>query len=327
MEENRLLTVDGLAVDYWSRSRWVNAVSGVSFAIKRGEILGLAGESGSGKSTIGFALLAYLRPGSRISAGRVNVADRNILELNSSQLRAMRGKEISFVPQNPTTSLSPSMTVGRQIGEVLKFHGIRPTNGIRARVIDLLKAVDLPEPDRISNRFPHQLSGGQQQRVAIAMAVACEPGLIVLDEPTTGLDVTTQARILKLLVNLRDTIGTALLYISHDLGALFSVCDRVGIMYAGELVEIGTNRQLLEGSRHPYTRGLIAAVPRLDRPPDRSVALKGILRRDELGQGCRFAARCPSVDSTCATTDQRLESVAPGHFVACSRWRQLGITQ
>ncbi|WP_244669959.1 ABC transporter ATP-binding protein [Kaistia sp. 32K] len=316
--------MDGLAVDYGSKSRWSNAVTGVSFEIRRGEILGLAGESGSGKSTVGYALLAYLRAGSRIRAGRVTFAGRNILDLPPSELRALRGREIGFVPQNPTTSLSPAMSVGRQVAEVLRFHGIRPPNGVQARVVELLDSVGLPDPAVIAERFPHQLSGGQQQRVVIAMAIACEPSLIILDEPTTGLDVTTQARILRLLADLRTRIGSALLYISHDLGALFSLCDRVGIMYAGELVEIGTSEQLLNGARSPYTRGLMASVPRLDRPPDRRAALKGILRRDALGEGCRFAPRCPSAVDACAAIVQHLETVAPDHSVACSRWRELG---
>jgi len=322
--DRSLLKVSGLAVDYWSQSRWANAVNSVSFEIRRGEILGLAGESGSGKSTVGYSLLAYSRPGSRISSGQVTFAGRSILDLRPSQLRAIRGREIGFVPQNPTTSLSPAMTIGRQIAEVLRFHAIDTSKGVRAHVVDLLESVGLPEPASIASRFPYQLSGGQQQRVVIAMAIACNPALIVLDEPTTGLDVTTQALILRLLGDLRTRIGSAFLYISHDLAALFSLCDRVGIMYAGELVEIGTSDQLLNGALHPYTHGLMASVPRLDRPPDRSAALKGILQRDALGGGCRFAPRCPVALPACSATIQHLEIAAPEHLVACSRWRELG---
>jgi peptide/nickel transport system ATP-binding protein len=322
-EAAELLNVESLCVDYHSAAGWTNVINDVSFSLRPAEILGIAGESGSGKSTLGFAVLGHRRAGSRVSGGKITFQNRDLLSLRKSELRAIRGNAISFVPQNPTTSLSPSMKVGRQIAEILTFHRIAPAGGVNNRVVELLTSVGLPEPARTANKFPYQLSGGQQQRVLIAMAMACDPALIILDEPTTGLDVTTQARILRLIVDLRDRVGSAFIYVSHDLGALSSVCDRIGIMYAGELVEIAPSDILFSAPAHPYTRGLIGSVPRLDRPPDRSLALQGILRRDQLGEGCRFEPRCRFSDKTCKTTLQSLQMVAPDHAVACHRWQQL----
>lgn len=322
-ERQNLLEVRSLRVDYYSGSQWVNVVSNVSFDLRPGEILGIAGESGSGKSTLGYALLGHHRAGSRIGGGTITFNNKDVLSLPESELQALRGSQISFVPQNPTTSLSPSMKIGRQIGEVIAFHGYSSEGGTRNRVAELLASVGLPEPQRTADKYPYQLSGGQQQRVLIAMAVACDPALIILDEPTTGLDVTTQATILKLLSDLRRRVGSAFVYVSHDLGALSSICDRIGIMYAGELVEIAPAATLFSAPLHPYTQGLIASVPRLDQAPDRTRALQGILRRDQLGQGCRFAPRCRFSDKTCDTTLQTLQSAADNHAVACHRWREI----
>ncbi len=322
-EGANLLAVRGLRVDYHSSAGWTNIVNNVSFALRPGEILGIAGESGSGKSTLGFAVLGYRRAGSRVSGGSITFDNKNLLSLRRSELRGIRGNRISFVPQNPTTSLSPSMKIGRQLAEVLTFHRITPAEGVQRRLVELLASVGLPEPDRIVEKYPYQLSGGQQQRVLIAMAVACDPALVILDEPTTGLDVTTQAKILRLILDLRDRVGSAFIYVSHDLGALSSVCDRIGIMYAGELVEIAPADILFSAPAHPYTRGLIASVPQLDRPPDRSAALQGILRRDRLGEGCRFAPRCRFADATCNTTLQTLQPIATDHEAACHRWRDV----
>jgi peptide/nickel transport system ATP-binding protein len=320
-----LLSVDRLSVDYWSAAGWQTVVNNVSFDLMRGEILGIAGESGSGKSTVGCALLGYQRSGSRISGGTITYQGKNILSLPQSALRAIRGRDISFVPQNPTTSLSPVMKIGKQIAEIFRFHNIAPEGGVGARILELLRLVGLPEPEQTAGKFPYQLSGGQQQRVVIAMAIACDPSLIVLDEPTTGLDVTTQARILRLLVDLRERVRSTFLYISHDLGALSSVCDRIGIVYAGELIEIAPADRLFSHARHPYTRGLIASVPQIDRPPDRAMALKGILRRDELGQGCRFAPRCPNAETACTVSVQQLGDAGSDHQVACRRWQDIGV--
>jgi peptide/nickel transport system ATP-binding protein len=276
---------------------------------------------GCGKSTIAYNLLGYRRPGSRVEGGRIIFAGLDLLQLDRSALDRLRGDRISLIPQNPTTALSPAMRVGEQIAEVLRWHGRRE----EGRVEELLGLVGLPEPERTRRRYPHELSGGQQQRVAIAMALACEPDLLVLDEPTTGLDVTTQERIIELLAGLRARVRMSMLYVTHDLGVLAEVAERVGVMYAGHLVELAPTAALFAQPRHPYTRGLIASIPRLDdATPALGGTLRGMLRRDELPGGCPFQPRCEFAEPSCATNPQRLEPVARRHTVACQRWRQIG---
>jgi peptide/nickel transport system ATP-binding protein len=316
-----LIDVRNLTVDYWNRRRWVNVVNRVNFAVKPGEALGLVGESGCGKSTTAYALLGYYRQGSRIREGSIAFDDQDILELSSRQLSRLRGKRISLVPQNPTTTLSPGMIVGNQILEVLNRHGIGESARARhERVLDLFHQVRLPEPARIAKRYPHQLSGGQQQRVAIAMALACNPELVVLDEPTTGLDVTTQAQILDLLIRLRAEHGMSMVYVTHDLGVVSLICDRVAVMYAGELVEDAQTRELFDNPRHPYTRGLIASIASVRAPLKARALLKGYLQPDQLPVGCRFAPRCDFALPRCFEEPQALLTVADDHRAACWRW-------
>jgi peptide/nickel transport system ATP-binding protein len=315
-----VVAVEGLSVDYLAHRRWREVVSDVGFTIGRREILGLAGESGCGKSTVAYALLAERRAGSRINAGRVLFEGRDLLRQTGAQLCAVRGARIGFVPQNPAGSLTPSMSCGRQLAEVLEYHGLARGAAARGQAIELLAQVGLPDPSALYEKYPHQLSGGQQQRVVIAMAVACRPALIVLDEPTTGLDVTTQWRILGLLAELRERFGTALLYVSHDLAALAQICDRIAIMYAGQLVETAPAGELFARPRHPYTRGLLASVPRIDQPPGDRPALRGLLRREDLPAGCRFAPRCDFAEPACTTEPQHLVPAEAAHRVACRRW-------
>ena len=315
-----LIDVEDLRVEYRIRRQWHEAVSGVSFSIARGEIFGLAGESGCGKSTIAFALMGVARPGSRITSGRVAFENHDLLTLPERELRAVRGARISFVPQNPITSLTPSMTCGRQVAEVMHFHGRARGSAAIRETLALLKQVGLPDPPVLFHKYPHQLSGGQQQRMVIAMALACRPRLIVLDEPTTGLDVVTQWHILKLLAELRDRLGTALLYVSHDLGALSEICDRIAVMYAGQFVEVAPRAELFERPRHPYTRGLLESIPRIDRPPGERPALRSLPKRAGLAPGCRFAPRCDFAEQVCRTEDQRLTPAGAPHRAACRRW-------
>jgi peptide/nickel transport system ATP-binding protein len=322
-EAQPVVVVEGLSVEYWTDRRWREVVSDVTFSIGRREILGLAGESGCGKSTVAYALLGERRTGSRISGGRVLFEGDDLLRRREAELRAIRGARIGLVPQNPTASLTPSMSCGRQIAETLEFHGTARFGRAKAAALELMAEVGLPEPPITYAKYPHQMSGGQQQRVVIAMALACRPSLIVLDEPTTGLDVTTQWRILSLLGGMRDRLAAALLYVSHDLGALAQICDRIAVMYAGEIVEIAPTADLFRHPRHPYSRGLLASVPRIDRPPTPGAGLRGALRRDELPAGCRFAPRCDFVELACRTTQQVLDPPGGAHRVACRRWRHL----
>ncbi len=262
-----VVRIEDLSVDYAGDRGWTRAVDGVSFEIADGEALGLAGESGSGKTTVAYALMGERRGASRVG-GRVLFRGRDIFGLPPKELVSTRGRSIGFVPQNPMASLTPSMKVGDQIGEMLRFHDVAVPQGLRARVVELLESVGIPGPAAAARRYPHELSGGQQQRVAIAMALACKPDLVILDEPTTGLDVTTQKRILELLAGLKRETGVSMLYVSHDLASLSQICDRLAVMQRGRLVEVAETGSLFADARHDYTRRLIAAIPRIDVPPE-----------------------------------------------------------
>ena len=316
-----LLQVDGLTVAYRRGEGWVRVVEDVSFSIGAGEVLGLVGESGCGKSTVALQLLGYRHPGLRVEAGRVTLHDQNLMgqtltDLPRAELDRLRGRHISFVPQNPTTALNPGIRVGAQVGEGLRAHGKAADTDPGA----LFALVGLPDDQAFRRRYPHQLSGGQQQRVCIAMALACGPDLVVLDEPTTGLDVTTQAQILALLADLRARLGMSMLYVTHDLTLLSQLADRVGVMYAGRLVEIAATGPLFRTPRHPYTKGLIASIPQAPgnagfgaRP------LRGLLQRAALPPGCPFTPRCDHARPGCAETVQRLTPEGAAHQTAC--WR------
>ncbi len=299
----------------------------VSFTIAPGEVMGLVGESGCGKSTVGLTLLGYRASNARIESGRVLFKGQDLLSLERSQLDTIRGNRIGFVPQNPTTALNPGMRVGDQMAETLSLHGRAADRAAaNARTAELFGFVGLPPTAEYAARYPHQLSGGQQQRVCIAMALACGPDLVVLDEPTTGLDVTTQEQIVALLNDLRETLGMAMLYVTHDLGLLAQLADRIGVMYAGHLVEVTQSRRLFAAPRHPYTQGLIASVPRIDRPAGEGPPpLRGLLRRQDLPAGCAFAPRCDMALERCRVEPQKLLTVESAHHVACWRWPETGL--
>jgi oligopeptide/dipeptide ABC transporter ATP-binding protein len=322
-EREAVIRVDGLTIDFLDRGEWTNVVDRVSFEVYAGEALGLVGESGSGKSTTAYSLFGYRRPVSRFRAGSVQFDGRDLLTLRERELRPIRGRTIALVPQNPASSLTPSIRVGSQIVETLRAHGICGSRAARERTVELLGQVGLPRPKLLAERYPHELSGGQQQRAVIALALACSPKLLVLDEPTTALDVTTQARILRLLARLQAELGMSMLYVTHNLGVVAQLCDRVAVMYAGELVEVAPTAELFRTPRHPYTRGLIAAVPRLHARIEEQGRLRGLLRRRELPPGCRFAPRCTYARPECFERPQVLSDVAVDHRVACWLWKQV----
>ncbi len=318
-----LIEVENLNFAYRHGEGWLRVLHNVTFKIRRGEVFGLVGESGCGKSTLAYQLLGYRREFTRIESGRISFAGQELQSLNRIALNKIRGNRISLVPQNPTTALSPAMRVGRQLMEVLEFHG-RNRGRENERATELLQMVQLPEPEAVLLRYPHQLSGGQQQRVCIAMALACEPDLVVLDEPTTGLDVTTQDQIVGLLAELRARLDMSMLYVTHDLGVLSQIADRVGVMYAGRMVEVAPASELFLNPRHPYTRGLIASIPSMDKVKHTaSPALRGLLKRDELPAGCPFQPRCNYAIESCAIVVQQLNNVNAHHNVACMRWEHL----
>jgi peptide/nickel transport system ATP-binding protein len=317
----KLVTVENLSLSFHSAGTWTQVLNDVSLDVHRGEVMGLVGESGCGKSTLGLTLLGYRPKNARIETGRVLFNGQDLLRLDRAALDKLRGDRIGFVPQNPTTALNPGMKVGEQIVETLHLHG--HTEDADERAGKLFGLVGLPDPRRIAKRYPHELSGGQQQRVCIAIALACSPELVVLDEPTTGLDVTTQQQIIALLNDLRGRLGMAMLYVTHDLGLLAQIADRIGVMYAGHVVEMADARRLFSAPRHPYTQGLIQSVPRIDRPAgDTASALRGLLRRQDLPPGCPFSPRCPFATERCRMEPQALVDIEAGHAVACWRWRE-----
>ena len=289
-------------------------VDGISFAVPAGEVLGLVGESGSGKTTVALALLGHARRGLRISAGQILLDGTDLLTLSRPELRAARGARVSYVPQDPAAALNPGLRIGTQVREVLKVHAAEAGD----RVAEVMREAYLDPTPELLHRYPHQLSGGQQQRVALAMAFACRPALIVLDEPTTGLDVTTQRHILNTVRTLCRSYGVAAVYVSHDLAVVSGLVSDVAVMYAGRIVEIGPAARLFGDPVHPYTRGLIRAVP----SPERAEVLTGIdgqqPRPGRRGAGCSFAPRCGYVIDACTSTDPEPVTVA-GRAVRCLR--------
>ncbi|MBR2687741.1 MAG: dipeptide ABC transporter ATP-binding protein [Aquamicrobium sp.] len=315
-----LIEVRNLGIAYGRPGSWTNVVQGVSFDIARGEAFGLVGESGCGKSTVAYRLLGYGAVNSLAQTGEVLFDGIDLLKLDARSLARLRGKRIALVPQNPTTSLSPGMRVGTQIREMIATHKALPAGmTMERRLAELFALVGLPD---VGHRFPHELSGGQQQRVTIAMAVSCNPDLLVLDEPTTGLDVTTQRQIIQLLKDLRSSIGMAMLYVTHDLALLSQIADRVGVMYAGQLVEVAPCDALLSAPVHPYSRGLIASIPTIDGASS-GRGLRGMLRRDQIPGGCKFEPRCDFAKADCKSIPQTLEPVEKHRAVACMRWKDI----
>jgi len=298
----------------------VPIVEDVALEVRAGEILGLVGESGSGKTTTALALLGYARAGTRIADGTVSVDGHALTGRGESAVRALRGRVVSFVPQNPASALNPALRVGDAVADVLRTHA--PGVSRDDSVLAALGRVELPADRTFARRFPHQLSGGQQQRVTIASALVCEPAAVVMDEPTTGLDVVTQARILEEVDRLRRESGLGVVYVSHDLAVVASIADRIAVMYAGRIVESGTAAELLARPRHPYTRGLIASIP--DHvAPRRLSGIPGVaVGVGERPPGCAFAPRCEQRVVRCGEETPPPEPAAPGHDVRCFEWRE-----
>jgi len=321
-----MLNIQGLSVAYEHKGALLHAERDFSLSIAAGQICGLVGESGSGKSTVALAILGYLGVGGQVTSGRIELEGRDLLTLPKRELAKIFGKDITLVPQDPMSSLNPSMRIGEQIAEGLRHHLMVSKEQATQRTLELLKMVRVPDPPRVIRSYPHQISGGMQQRVLIAMALGTEPRLLILDEPTTSLDVTTQAAVLDLLHDLIRDKKTAALYITHNLGVVAQLCDRVAVLYAGELVEDAETHALFQGSLHPYTKGLLDSVPRLGQNKShfRLTTIPGkIPALSERATGCVFAPRCPLAIDRCFAEQPVLEPVASNWQVRCHRWPEI----
>jgi peptide/nickel transport system ATP-binding protein len=319
-----VLRVEGLTVSYRAHSGTFRAVDDVSFAIRRGEVLGLVGESGSGKSTVAAAIARLLAPNAVLESGRMLLEGEDLAQKSEEEMRRIRGDRLAIVFQNPLASLTPSIRAGEQIAEVLRVHRELSSSAARRRAIELLGSVGIPDPQARARQYPHQLSGGMQQRVLIAIALACDPAVLIMDEPTTALDVTTEANILDLVSDLKCRVAAGILYITHDLGVVARVCDRVAVLYASQLLEEGDVEECFYTPRHPYTKGLLASVP--PQGPwnrgTRLAAIRGrIPRLGALPPGCVFGPRCAFVAGGCA---DRPQPPRGERRVRCERAESLG---
>ncbi len=317
-----LLDIKGLKTHFKTDDGWLHAVDGVDLAIEAGETVGVVGESGCGKSVTAKTVMKLIdMPPGRIVAGQVLWQGRDLVPLDADEMRKIRAKEIAIIFQEPMTSLNPVYTIGEQIAESVRLHeGLNKKDALN-RAIEMLQLVRIPTPERRINDYPHQFSGGMRQRVMIAIALACNPKLLIADEPTTALDVTIQAQILDLMAELKDRLGMAVMLITHAMGVVAETAQRVVVMYAGKVVEEATVEQLFAHPRHPYTQGLIRSIPRIDTAALHKVRLEAIPgtvpKLINPAEGCRFAGRCKFVMPECSRATPPLREVVPGHKVAC----------
>ncbi|WP_298925066.1 ABC transporter ATP-binding protein [uncultured Ramlibacter sp.] len=314
-----LLEVDGLRTYFDTLAGTVRSVDGVSYTVHAGQTLGVVGESGCGKSVTALSILRLVpRPPGRFAGGAVRYRGIDLLKLSEKEMREIRGNRISMIFQEPMTSLNPVLTVGRQIAETVQVHQKVGRAEALQRAVEMLRVVQIPEPERRANEYPHQLSGGMRQRVMIALALACNPELLIADEPTTALDVTIQAQILDLLKRLQKEFGMGVVLITHDLGVVAESCDRVVVMYAGRKVEEADVQDLFDRPLHPYTRALMLAMPAMNTSSRRLAEIPGMVPAPhELGRGCAFAARCGHANERCRTQAPALTEQGAGHTVAC----------
>lgn len=314
------LSIEGLSVDLPTGADRSRAVHCLDLEVPRGEVLCVVGESGSGKSVVAQAVMGLLPKSLPVTAGRILLAGRDLLKATREEIRSARSAHMAMIFQEPMTALNPVMACGAQIDEVLRRHTALGSQERRKRVLRMLEQVGLDDPGRIHASYPHQLSGGQRQRIMIAMALILKPALLIADEPTTALDVTIQAQVLGLMRQLRREFGTAIVLITHDLGVVAEMADRVVVMYAGQVVEQAPVKALFAMPQHPYTVGLMGAIPNLAGGEDRLSAIDGLVpAATDLPPGCRFASRCPFVEPRCRASVPALQEVEPGHWSRC--WR------
>jgi oligopeptide/dipeptide ABC transporter ATP-binding protein len=327
LDAPELLRIDDLRVDFATDHGWANVVNGVSFGVGENEVVGLVGESGSGKTVTGLSVLGLVpSPPGRKSGGHIWYRGEDLTEVSSERLRQVRGNEISMIFQEPMTSLNPAFTVGDQIAETYRRHRGVSRKAAMTRAVEVLDLVGIPNARQRAREYPHEFSGGMRQRVMIAMALCCDPKLLIADEPTTALDVTVQAQILELLVSMRDELGMGIIFITHDLGVVAEICDRVVVMYAGEVVETSPADALFGQPRQPYTEGLLSAMPQLGSRSGRLASIPG--RTPEpwaMPEGCRFHPRCPYQEERCTTGPVLLEPVGVGREARCIRTDELAL--
>lgn len=316
-KKNRILEIENLSVEYKTHKGTVKAVNHVDLSIAKGETVGLVGETGAGKTTTALSILRLIQePPGKIAGGNILFEDQNLFELGKKEMKAIRGEKISMIFQDPMTALNPLMTVGEQIAEVVRLHQKCSVAEAQNKAVDMLEMVGIAG-ERYSE-YPHQFSGGMKQRVVIAIALACNPLLLIADEPTTALDVTIQAQVLDMMVKLKQELGTSLLLITHDLGIVAEVCDRVAVMYAGEIVEEGTAQDIFDSCRHPYTIGLFGSIPNLEEERERLTPIPGMMPDPtNLPQGCNFAPRCRYCTDQCRIAEVKITELSSTHRIRC----------
>jgi peptide/nickel transport system ATP-binding protein len=320
VSKDPILKINDLKVSFQSGKKFVPAVDGISFELRQGEILGIVGESGSGKSVTSLATMGLIpSPPGKIENGEIFFEGKNLVHISEKEYRKIRGNQISMIFQEPMTSLNPLFTIGNQLMEAIRLHTDLSKAEAKVRCIELLKLVGIPRAEGILKEHPHQLSGGMRQRVMIAMAMACNPKVLIADEPTTALDVTIQAQILALMKDLNKKTDTSIILITHDLGVVAEICERVIVMYCGQIVEQGDVRTILKDPQHPYTKGLLKSVPDLRGKSDRLYSIPGTVPTPgTLHKGCRFAARCDSAFTSCFEASPDLYKMdRKGHEVRC----------
>ncbi len=318
MSNAPLLQVKNLHTSFYTDAGEVRAVNGISYNLDRGKVLGIVGESGSGKSVSAYSIMRILTDTGRVTAGEVLFNGENILSYTPQQMQAFRGSRISMIFQDPMTCLNPVFTVGYQLREAIRIHTDRNKEQVKARALEMLQLVGVNEPEKRLKQYPHELSGGMRQRVMIAMALACEPDILIADEPTTALDVTIQAQILELMQSLQKKMGMAIIMITHDLGVIADMCDEIIVMYAGKVCERGTADEIFYNPRHEYTKGLIRSIPRVSEKHEKLIPIAGTpVDLLNLPKGCAFASRCDCAMKICLEEQPEEIWVNDSHIAAC----------
>lgn len=326
MDKTKLLEVRDLVMHYHVKEGTARALNGVSFDVYAGETLGIVGESGCGKSQTALSILQLIKsPPGKIESGKIFFNNRDLLGMDESEIRMIRGNEISMIFQEAASSLDPVYPIGKQIAEAIRSHGNISRDDATNQAVEMLRKVGFPSPEERINDYPHQLSGGMAQRVMIAIAVSCNPKLLIADEPTTALDVTTQSQVLELLQTLKNDCGMAMIMITHDLAVVAETADRAAVMYAGEILEYADVNTLFQNPGNPYTHGLLGFVPRLENDTDRLAAMPGMVPNLlNLPTGCKFHNRCPLSDKKCQFEHPPIEEIENGHFVRCWYYHKTG---